>query len=255
MSKITVTINGQAVQCDAQHTLMDACESAGTYVPHLCHHAGLTPHGSCRLCIVNVNGKISAACTTPVSEGATVITETPDLNQMRLRLTQLLFTEGNHFCPSCELSGNCQLQATAYHLGMLENHYPHGFPHRQLDASHDALIIDRDRCINCALCVRASQQIDHKHVFELVGRGPTTTIASVSDSGLLADTALEKQDSACHICPTGALLLREKPYSHPIGTRLYDNADIAVHGNQRPERLDDPQDSHHGESGIRGTTA
>lgn len=255
MSNINITINGQTVQCEDQHTLMNACESAGAYVPHLCHHAGLTPHGSCRLCIVNVNGKIRAACTTPVSEGATVITETPELNQMRLRLTQLLFTEGNHFCPSCELSGNCQLQATAYHLGMLENHYAHSFPHRQLDASHDALIIDRDRCINCALCVRASQQLDHKQVFQLVGRGPTTTIASVSDSGLLADTALEKHDSACHICPTGALLLREKPYSHPIGTRLYDNADIAAHGNQRPESLDAAENTSHSHSDDRGTTA
>lgn len=238
MSTITVTINGNPVHCDSEATLMDACETAGIYVPHLCHKQGLTPHGSCRLCIVNVNHQVRAACTTPVTADAVIDTETPELQQMRLQLTQLLFTEGNHFCPSCELSGNCQLQAMAYHLDMLESHYAHAFPHRQIDASHDALIIDRDRCINCALCVRASQQLDHKQVFHLTGRGPTTTVSSYSDSGELGDTTLTARDNACHICPTGALLLRTKPYTHPVGTRLYDNADIAVTGNLRPESLD-----------------
>lgn len=239
MTDLHITLNGRAVACQPGETLMDACERTGTYVPHLCHRQGLTPHGSCRLCIVNVNQQVRAACTTPVTEGAVVETETPELNQMRLHLTQLLFTEGNHFCPYCELSGNCQLQAMAYHLGMLDGHYPHAYPQRRVDATHPDLIIDRDRCINCALCVRASEQIDHKGVFQLVGRGPTTTITPHSDSGVLADTKLAGTDQACHVCPTGALLLRNKPYSHPIGTRLYDDVDIAKRGNQRPEVLDE----------------
>lgn len=239
MTDLRITLNGQSVTCQPGETLMDACERTGTYVPHLCHRQGLTPHGSCRLCIVNVNQQVRAACTTPVTAGAIVETETPELNQMRLHLTQLLFTEGNHFCPHCELSGNCQLQAMAYHLGMLEGHYPHAYPQRRVDATHPDLIIDRDRCINCALCVRASQQVDQKEVFQLIGRGPTTTITAHSESGTLGDTPLAGNDQACHICPTGALLLRSKPYAHPIGTRLYDNADIASRGNHRPEQLDE----------------
>lgn len=235
---VNITINGKSIRCATDDTLMHACENAGIYVPHLCHHRGLTPHGSCRLCIVSVNQQIRAACTTPVTPDAIIETETPELNQMRLRLTQLLFTEGNHFCPSCEFSGNCQLQAVAYHLGMQDSHFAHAFPHRQLDASHAALIIDRDRCIACALCVRASEQFDHKHVFHLTGRGAATTVSSYSDSGKLADTDLAAQDHACHICPTGALLPRANPYTHPIGSRLYDNIDIATRGNQRIEMLD-----------------
>lgn len=238
MTGFNITLNGKPVACKSGDTLMDACERDGTYVPHLCHRQGLTPHGSCRLCIVDVNQQVRAACITPATPDMVVETETARLNQMRLHLTQLLFTEGNHFCPHCELSGNCQLQAIAYHLGMLDGHYAHAFPHRQLDASHPDLIVDRDRCINCALCVRASQQIDQKEVFQLVGRGPTTTVASHSDTGALVDTTLRGTDQACHVCPTGALLLRSKPYSHPIGERLYDNADIAVRGNLRPESLD-----------------
>lgn len=241
MSHITVTINGQPIQCTADSTVMDACVQAGVYVPHLCHHEGLTPHGSCRLCVVEVNQQVRAACITPVMNGAVITTEDDALQQMRLRLTQLLFTEGNHFCPSCELSGNCQLQAMAYHLGMQDDHFGHAFPHRQLDASHPSLIIDRDRCIACALCVRASQQTDGKNVFHLAGRGPTTNIACQSDSGQLADTNLTANDSACHICPVGALLPREHNYSHAIGARLYDQHDIAEIGNQRPEALDIPE--------------
>jgi predicted molibdopterin-dependent oxidoreductase YjgC len=65
-----------------------------------------------------------------------VESETEEINAERRSLTQMLFVEGNHFCPSCEMSGNCQLQATAYHLGMMSPHYDHFFPNRAVDASH-----------------------------------------------------------------------------------------------------------------------
>ena len=243
MTDTQITLNGTRMDCSSNATLMEVCENNGTYVPHLCHHKGLSPHGSCRLCIVKVNGQVRPACITPVSAHAIVETEDAELHQLRLRLTQLLFTEGNHYCPSCELSGNCQLQAMGYHLGMLDSHFPHAYPHRELDGSHESIVLDRDRCINCALCVRASHTLDNKDVFRLIGRGPSTAIAVNADSNQMKDTPLEEQDKACHICPTGALLLRNKPYSHPIGSRLFDNLDIGERGNLRIESLDEGQDA------------
>jgi [NiFe] hydrogenase diaphorase moiety small subunit len=94
-----------------------------------------------------------------------------DLEHDRKHITQMLVVEGNHFCPSCERIGNCQLQAVAYYLDMHDNHFPHFFANREMDASHPDILIDHNRCIFCNLCVRASQEKDNKNVFAISGRG------------------------------------------------------------------------------------
>jgi [NiFe] hydrogenase diaphorase moiety small subunit len=235
VSAITLTINGTSTSASEGESLMAVCEAQGVNVPHLCHHPGLSPHGSCRLCVVDVDGRVLPACLTPAAPGQNVQTATPRLQHLRLRLTQLLFTEGQHFCPSCEMSGNCQLQAMAYDLGMLDGHFPHGWPRRNLDASHPDLLIDRDRCIQCALCVRSSHEQDVADVFALGGRGPATQLLCNSPTGRLVDTSFSVHHRAAHICPTGALLPREGAYEHPIGTRLYDAQSLHERGNHRPE--------------------
>ena len=86
--------------------------------------------------------------------------DTPAINAERRALVQMLFVEGNHFCPSCEKSGDCKLQATAYDLGMVSPHFDHFYPDRPVDASHPELLLDFNRCILCSLCVRASRDVD-----------------------------------------------------------------------------------------------
>ena len=165
------TIDEQPVPFTPGQTLLEACKSAGIYVPHLCHHAEFTPHGSCKLCIVIVNGRAVSACTIMASTGQEVVVDTPELNAMRRSILQMLFVEGNHFCPGCEKSGNCQLQALGYEFEMTTPHFVEFYPTLGVDASHPDAIIDRSRCIQCELCVRASRDVDHKEVFGLGGRG------------------------------------------------------------------------------------
>ncbi|MGZ5001328.1 MAG: 2Fe-2S iron-sulfur cluster-binding protein, partial [Methylomonas sp.] len=161
MSK-TINIDGQDIPFTEGQTIMDAATAAGVYIPHLCHKAGYTPHGSCKLCTVNVNGRQCSACTFPAAEGQTIINNSAELTHDRTRITQMLFVEGNHLCPACEKSGNCQLQAVGYQLNMLDNHYTHFYPQRAVDASHPDVMIDHNRCIFCTLCVRASRERDGK---------------------------------------------------------------------------------------------
>lgn len=220
-----ITIDGQKVPFEEGQTIMEAAAAAGVYIPHLCHHPEFTPHGSCKLCTVKVNGRSASSCTFPAAEGQEVLNNSDELNADRKRLTQMLFVEGNHFCPSCEKSGNCQLQAVGYHLNMLDNHYPHFFAHRDVDASHPDVLVDRNRCIFCSLCVRASHQ-EGKDVFGIVGRGINKHLAVNSESGKLADSDLSVDDRAAHICPTGAILVRGTAFKVPIGQRLYDHHDI-----------------------------
>ncbi|MEC4750330.1 2Fe-2S iron-sulfur cluster-binding protein [Methylomicrobium sp. Wu6] len=225
MSK-TITIDGKAIPFTEGQTIMEAATAAGVYIPHLCHHSDYTPHGSCKLCNVRVNGRICSACTFPAAEGQDVQNHSEELNADRRRITQMLFVEGNHLCPGCEKTGNCQLQAVAYHLNMLDNRFPHFYAKRNMDASHPDVLIDHNRCIFCTLCVRASREKDGKDVFAISGRGINKHLIVNAESGLLKDTDLEATDQAANICPTGAILIKRTGYTVPIGERVYDHREI-----------------------------
>ncbi|MGY6275883.1 2Fe-2S iron-sulfur cluster-binding protein [Methylomonas sp. MgM2] len=222
----TINIDGRDVPFEEGQTIIEAATAAGIYIPHLCHKPGYTPHGSCKLCTVKVNGRTCSACTFPAADGQTVINNSEELLQDRRRITQMLFVEGNHLCPSCEKTGNCNLQGVAYHLNMLDNHFPHFYAHRDVDASHPDVLLDRNRCIFCNLCVRASHEKDGKDVFGIAGRGINKSLIVNSPSGLLKDSDIDIDDEAVHICPTGAILIKRTGYQVPIGQRIYDHHQI-----------------------------
>lgn len=222
-----INIDGQNVPFEDGQTIIEAATAAGVYIPHLCHKPGYTPHGSCKLCTVKVNGRNCSACTFPAADGQTVINNSDELQQDRRRITQMLFVEGNHFCPSCEKTGNCNLQGVAYQLNMLDNHFPHFYAHREVDASHPDILIDHNRCIFCNLCVRASSEKDHKNVFGIAGRGINKRLVVNSPSGKLKDSDISVDDCAAHICPTGAILIKRTGYQVPIGQRRYDQRSIS----------------------------
>ncbi|MFA6109049.1 MAG: 2Fe-2S iron-sulfur cluster-binding protein [Candidatus Latescibacterota bacterium] len=223
--KITITVDGKEIEGEAGQTILQAAEAAGTYIPHLCAHHDLNPHGSCRVCTVLVNGRPQAACTQPVAPGMVVESDSEKVTEIRRRLIEMLFVEGNHFCMFCEKSGNCELQALAYRFGITAPRYPYLFPDRDLDASHPAVFIDRNRCVLCGRCVRASRELDGKSVFEFVGRGAHKRVA-VNAEARLADTDLEAADQALEVCPVGAILRKHVGYKVPIGQRLYDHQPI-----------------------------
>ena len=175
----TFRLDGKAIPFEDGETVMDAALKAGEYIPHLCHNPDFEPHGSCRVCVVDVNGRHQCSCTLPASEGMEVDNSSEAITDKRRTLLQMLFVEGNHICPACEKSGGCQLQAVAYQTGMLSPHFTHFFPKRSIDASHPDLVFYFNRCILCGLCVRVSRDIDKKSVFALSGRGSRTRIISI----------------------------------------------------------------------------
>jgi len=222
----TIMIDGRTVAFEEGQTIMEAAIAADVYILHLCHNPNYEPHGSCKLCTVKVNGRNCTACTFPAQAGQVIENQTETLNQDRKRITQMLFVEGNHFCPSCEKTGNCQLQGVGYYLKMQDNHFPHFFANREVDASHPDVLIDHNRCIFCSLCVRSSQVDDGKDVFAIGGRGLNKRLIINSKTGKLKDSDLEVNDCAAHICPTGAILIKRTAYSIPIGERIYDKQQV-----------------------------
>lgn len=222
MSDPLFSLDGEDVPFQPGDTILQAVRRAGGYIPHLCWHPEFEPHGSCRVCTVKVNGRMGAACTIQAAAGQEVESRTEELDAQRKTLLQMLFVEGNHFCPSCEKSGNCLLQATAYEMGMEGPHFEEFYPDRPVDASHPDLLLEFNRCILCELCVRASREVDHKSVFAIAGHGIGTHLIVDSESGLLADTDMAVTDRAASICPVGVILPKRRGFVIPIGQRRYD---------------------------------
>ena len=238
----TFLLDGVEVPFDPGQTVLQAALAAGRHIPHLCYHPEFRPHGSCKVCTARIDGRMMTSCTTPAEFATEVESETEELNDLRRTLIQMLFAEGNHFCPSCEKSGDCQLQALGYDLGVMTAGFRHLFPDRPVDASHPDLLLDFNRCILCELCVRASREVDGKDVFALAGRGIDKHLVVNAVSGRLADTNAAITDKAMEVCPVGVILRKREGFSIPIGARRYDKSPISEQAAQfAPRRPDTPR--------------
>jgi [NiFe] hydrogenase diaphorase moiety small subunit len=229
MAETTFTIDEVPIPFEPGQTVLEAAKAAGIYIPHLCYHPDFKAHGGCKMCTVLVNGRTQTACTHKAAAGQEVDVDTPELNAMRRTLVQMLFIEGNHFCPGCEKSGACQLQALGYEYEMMSPHFVELYPARRIDASHPDVMIEFNRCVLCELCVRASRDVDHKEVFAIAGRGQDAKLIINSPTGKLGDSALAVTDRAVQVCPVGAIIVKRVGFSAaPIGERLYDNNPISA---------------------------
>jgi [NiFe] hydrogenase diaphorase moiety small subunit len=224
MSEIRFTIDGRACVAQPGLTIVEAAKANGVYIPVLCHYEGLKPAGSCRICTVRVAGRYMAACTQPVTEGMAVENTAPDLEDMRKALVEMLFVEGNHFCPSCEKSGNCELQALGYRYQMMVPRFPYLWPDKGLLAGAPLIMLERSRCVQCLRCVRGVLAKDGRKIFASVRRGAGVRIEV--DGKLAARLSDEQARKAMDICPVGAILRKETGFAVPIGKRKFDRTPI-----------------------------
>ncbi len=205
MSKVTFKINGQEIEADADLTVLKAAKQAGVDIPTLCDHPSLTPLGACRICVVETkNGALQTACTLPVTPGLEVETESPKVVEARKFILNLLFSERNHYCMYCEVSGDCELQNLGYRYGIDHfafSPYMKKFP---TDFTHKYIMLENNRCVLCRRCVRACSDLGGHYVLGIVNRG--------SDSLLSPDMESPLKSSSCvscgicvQVCPTGAL--------------------------------------------------
>ncbi len=221
---VKITIDGVECMAAKGQYIIDAAKENGIFIPTLCNYAGVKPKGSCRICTVKVNGRMMTACTTPVAENMIIENNTADIEDLRKAIIELLFIEGNHFCPACEKSGSCELQALAYRFNMMVPRFPYSFPQRNVDASNPKLIKDQNRCILCKRCIRAIEDEKGRSIFAYQKRGQRVEISIDPKIGknISSEVALKAMD----VCPVGALLVREKGFDVPIGERKYDKEPI-----------------------------
>lgn len=207
MAMVNITINGQKVSALAGSTVLEAAEQAGIEIPTLCHHPALAPIGACRMCLVEIKGQrtLQTACTFPITEGMEVQTESPQVVQARKFVLDLLFSERNHYCMYCEMSGDCELQSLGYRYGVDHWVYPTYTKRFPVDATRAYFLMDHNRCILCRRCVRACSELVANHTLGVRQRG--------AESMIHADMNVPFGQSSCvscgtclQVCPTGALV-------------------------------------------------
>ncbi len=211
---IKLTIDGQTVEVPEGTTVLKAARQAGIDIPTLCDHPQLTPYGGCRLCIVEIDGfrVPQTSCTIPCSNNMNVRTQTPALKKSREFILSMLFSERNHFCPFCQVSGgDCELQNAAYDQEMTHWPFQPAWKTFPVDASHPYYVLDNNRCILCRRCVRACGELVGNFTLGMEERGTDTLL--IADVGVPLGTSTCIQCGTCvQVCPTGALIDRQSAY-------------------------------------------
>jgi formate dehydrogenase major subunit len=213
MSAIAITINGQKVSTRSGQTILQASQAAGIDIPTLCHHPALTPIGACRVCLVEVSGQrtLQPACTFPVADRMEIQTESPKVVQARKFVLELLFSERNHFCMACEMSGGCELQNLGYRYGLDHWVYPTYTQRLPVDASAPHHLLDHNRCVLCRRCTRACAELVANHTLDLRQRGAHTMLCADMDVPL-GDSSCLGCGTCVNVCPTGAMVEKRSAF-------------------------------------------
>jgi len=222
IKKVRFSLDGKHAESHQGVNLVQAIEENGAHVPTLCWSPGIEPClGTCRVCTLKVNGRETAACALKIEEGMKIECDTEDLKDLRKGIVELLFVEGNHFCPGCEKSGDCELQGLGYRFGMTHPRFPYRFSHYELDYRGVHLLLERNRCIHCKRCTELFSDDQGHKVFSFVGKGKDTRVEMNLD--LEAKMPIHKCREAAGLCSTGAIILKGQGFDRPVGTRRFDN--------------------------------
>jgi iron-only hydrogenase group A len=187
--------------------ILDAAKKAGIAIPTLCFLEGFEPLGACRVCLVEVEGAktLAAACSFPVGEGMKIHTNTKRVREARRTVVELLLSEHDGNCQTCERNEDCELQRLAYELGIRTLRYEGEKTRAMIDRSTSALVRDNAKCIKCRRCVTACTQVQGVGALFPQRRGFATVIGPAFTLGL-ADVSCIQCGQCAAVCPVGAIV-------------------------------------------------
>ncbi|RKT43505.1 bidirectional hydrogenase complex protein HoxU [Thiocapsa rosea] len=205
---VTLTIDGRDLSAREDETIIEVCRENQIPIPSLCYLEGLSVWGACRLCLVELagQGRLLAACSTRVTEGMQIQTNTEKLQRYRRTIVELLFAERNHVCSVCVSNGHCELQYMAQKCGVDHVRVPYRQASYPVDSSHEMFRLDHDRCILCTRCVRVCDEIEGAHTWDVMGRGTECRVITDMAQPWGESDTCTSCGKCVQVCPTGALV-------------------------------------------------
>jgi formate dehydrogenase major subunit len=267
--KVTLTIDGRLVTVAEGTSIMRAATESGASIPKLCATDSLEPFGSCRMCLVQIEGArgYPASCTTPVAEGMKVTTQNDKLAQIRKGIAELYISDHPLDCLTCSANGNCELQDTVGQVGLREVRYGYeGDNHLQAqkDVSNPYFNFDPSKCIVCSRCVRACEEVQGTFALTIDGRGFESKVSAGQNQDFL-DSECVSCGACVQACPT-ATLMEKSVYDHGqpdqsvITTCAYCGVGCSFRAEMKGEQLvrmvpDKNGQANHGHSCVKGRFA
>ena len=207
---VTLTIDGRTVTAPAGTNVLEAAKLVGIRVPNFCYHVDLSWEGSCRMCLVGIEGrpKLVPSCCEEVREGMIVHFGRPDAEEARRRQLEFLLINHPLDCPICDQAGECKLQDYYMEHGGYDSRMPRNLKvhKRKVVDLGDRIVLDKERCVLCSRCVRFTREVSGSRALQFFTRGVTTEIGTENNEPITGDDYI---GNVVDICPVGALTSKD----------------------------------------------
>ena len=214
-----ITVNGRTAEARNGEMILDVLKREGLRIPTLCHMEGLTPSGACRMCVVEVDGRLIPSCAFPAIDGMNIQTHSPRVMRARKTIIELLLSSHPDDCLYCSRNGSCRLQELAEEHGVRQRRFVGARSQQKADVSSPSIVRDPAKCILCGKCVRMCEEIQGVAAIDFIGRGSRAMVGSTFNQGLNVSSCVNC-GQCIMVCPTGAL--REQDHMKRVWTALAD---------------------------------
>ncbi len=204
----TIFINGNEVEFSNERNLLEVIQKTGIDIPTFCYRPDLTLYGACRMCVVEVEGRgIHASCTMPPEPGLKIKTNSERVRRVRKVSLELLLSNHDRECTTCERSGDCELQILSNKYDVKDLRFEKLQEKAEIDDTNPSLVRDSNKCILCGACIRACTEVQGKSVLGFSNRG-SKTVCAPAYGNKLEDVDCVYCGQCAAVCPTGALSIK-----------------------------------------------